>query len=123
MATTHLHFYCNILRFVAARADRADPRIDAMMVRLSAAAAEAEANNGAFTVPGADLAVAARAFAGVAGFLQQQILPEAAASGHDEVVAQLRWSVDTSMELMRQLVAHEAEGTGAAVTLCLPAVH
>ncbi len=112
-------FYTNVLRFVASRADRSDPLIDAMMDKLVAAADEIEASGGSFTVAVEALPQTARAFAGVAGFLQQQILPEAVASGHDEVATQLRWAVDASMEMMTTLMTRAAEQPSGPVTVRL----
>lgn len=112
-------FYADLLRFVAGRSDRSDPAVAAMMQALGGYAAEIE-SSGAVTVAPAELAAAARAFAGVAGLLQRLILPEAVAAGHTAVEARIRWSVDASMELVRTLLAHAAEGATAPVTVKLP---
>ena len=76
-------FYAATLRFVAAKLPGGDARTEAMVVQLQAAARSFEAAGSATIAPG-DLEVAARAFAGVAGFLQKEILPETVAHGHVE---------------------------------------
>ena len=50
--------------------------------------------------------IAARALAGVAGFLQQQILPEVVAAENKFGEVQIRWVIDTSMSVMANLMAH-----------------
>jgi membrane-bound lytic murein transglycosylase MltF len=52
------------------------------------------------------LRLTARALAGVAGFLQQHILPEVSAAKHLVGEVQTRWAIDTSMSLMANLLAH-----------------
>jgi hypothetical protein len=113
-------FYANLLRFVAARTDRADPRTAAMMAALEAAAEEIAAT-GSFTVAPDRLDLTARAFAGVAAFLQKQILPEAVAHGHHDSERQIRWAVDTAMDAVNTLLARAALGQGEAVAVVLPA--
>ncbi len=117
---TDYRFYTGLLRFVAAKADPRDTATAAVMAHLAPLADEIDRAGGVFTVAPADLATTARAFAGVAGFLQKQILPEAVAHGHAEVERRLRWSVDASMEAVRILLVHAAEGAGQAVTVRLP---
>lgn len=106
-------FYTDLLRFIAAKAG-------AEAERLTPMADEFDATGGEITVAPMDFAPAARAFAGVAGFLQQQILPETVAHGHVEVEKRVRWSVDASMDCVRVLLAHAAEGTDRPVTVRLP---
>jgi hypothetical protein len=113
-------FYTDILRFVGSRADRSDAAVAAMTERLAVYAAEMDATGGRFTVPAPELPQAARAFAGVAGILQKLLLPEAVAAGHADVERRIRWSVDASMDLVRVLLVHAAEGTAGDVTVELP---
>lgn len=100
-------FYVAILRFVARKSDRSDARIAAMMDNLERAAAEIEAQGG-FDVVADHLELTARAFAGVAGFLQKQILPEAVAEGNKTGEAQIRWAIDNSMEAVNSLLGRAA---------------
>lgn len=113
-------FYANTLRFVAGKTERTDGRVAAMMAALEQAADSVEAK-GAVTVAPADRELTARAFAGIAGFLQKQILPEVVAAGNGDGEAQVRWSIDTSMELVNRLLAAVACGEAdAAITVTLP---
>ena len=59
-----------------------------------------------FKVEASKLQITARALAGVAGFLQQHILPEVVAAGNETGEAQTRWVIDTSMSIMANLMAH-----------------
>ncbi|MEW5726429.1 MAG: hypothetical protein AB1918_01250 [Pseudomonadota bacterium] len=111
MTLSEVAFYANILRFVAGRSDRSDPRVAEMMDALVDAAGEIEAR-GALTVPAGRYEITARAFAGVAGFLLKQILPEAVAHGNAAGEAQLRWAVDASMEMVNRLLSEAALGHG-----------
>ena len=115
-------FFSALLRFVATKTAQAgmdDPRTQAMVAELHAAAEAVEARTN-ITVVSERLELAARAFAGFAAFLQKQILPEAVAHGHGLAEAQLRWAVDTAMAIVSTLLARAAlEGRGA-VTLDLP---
>lgn len=118
--TDHL-FYASILRFVAQRADRTDGQVAAMMDELSAAADEV-AEHGKVTVAGDRLALAARAFAGIAGFLQTRILPETIAHGNAAGERQVRWAVDSSMEAMNLLLSVAATGAADPVDVRFPAL-
>jgi len=109
------------LRFVAAKTAPETAEVAAMMAELKRIAAEVEADGG-FTVPADRLRLAGRALAGVAGFLQQHILPEAVAAGHGPGEAQVRWVIDTCMEMMTTLTVHaDAGGDAESLTLALPA--
>lgn len=120
MILSGVGFYANILRFVAGRGDRSDSRVAEMMDALADAAGEIEAR-GAVTVPAGRFEITARAFAGVAGFLQKQILPEAVAHGNAAGEAQVRWAVDTSMDMVNRLLSDAALGRGdRPVELRLP---
>ncbi len=105
-------FYAAHLRFIARTTDRSDPAVAAMMEDLGRVA-EAVERRGAFTVPADRLRTTARALAGVAGFLQQHILPETVSAGNAVGEAQVRWVIDTSMEAMAVLMSH-AEVSGDA---------
>lgn len=105
-----------LLRFIAAKGERPDPGVMAQMKALEAAATQIE-DTGTFEVAGAELAVAARAFAGVAAFLQQQILPEAVADGNAAGERQVRWAVDQAMEIVNLLLCRAAETPGEPVTV------
>ncbi|MGE5537560.1 MAG: hypothetical protein ACM33T_00210 [Solirubrobacterales bacterium] len=108
--------FANVLRFVAAHSDRSDPRIAAMMDILGAAADAIEATGGV-TVAAAELELAARAFAGVAGFLQQRILPETVAAANKAGEEQVRAAVDASMDAVNRLLREAAGGAGQPVAL------
>lgn len=112
-------FYANILRFVAQRADRSDAQVAAMMDELSAAADEVAAH-GSVKVAADRLDIAARAFAGIAGFLQTRILPETIAHGNSTGERQVRWAVDSSMAAMNQLLGHAAMGAADSVEVKFP---
>lgn len=113
-------FYARTLRFVARKSDQGDARVAAMMDALAQAADAVEAA-GVVTVAPASIELTARAFAGVAGFLQKQILPEVVADGNKGGEAQVRWSIDTSMELVNRLLGSVARGAAdGPVTIDLP---
>lgn len=115
-------FYAAMLRFVAGKTESAQPddlRTQAMMAILRRAARAAEAGTPLVTASD-DLEVAARAFAGFAGFLQKQILPEAVAHGNTVGEAQIRWSVDTAMATVNTLLSRAALPERGEVTIDLP---
>lgn len=103
---TEYAFYTAQLRFVANKTPRDDAEVAAMMSSLQNIAEQIDAGAKKFHVAAKDLRIAARALAGVAGFLQQHILPEAVAAGNTAGEAQLRWSIDNSMAMMAQLTTH-----------------
>ncbi len=105
-------FYAAQLRFVAARTEQVSPDVTAMMQALKVFANKVE-DGAVFAVPGKHTMVTGRALAGVAGFLQQHILPETIAAGNKTAENQIRWVIDTSMELTASLTVH-AETVGAA---------
>jgi hypothetical protein len=114
-------FYAATLRFVALRSERHDDRVTAMMVVLDDIAGQLERGD-AFTIRAGDLRLAARALAGVAGFLQQHILPEAVAAGNAAGETQIRWVIDRSMECVSELTTHaELTADGEDRTIGLPA--
>lgn len=113
-------FFTAYLRFVAMKTDKEDPDVAAMMAVLNGLADDID--KGANTaVARDDLALAGRALAGFAGFLQKQILPEAVAQGHSQVESQLRWAIDTAMEMMTRCLSHaELVDEEGALMLSLP---
>ena len=98
-------FYAAQLRFAASKTERANDEISNMMDQLQAIADQVDAGP-SFTVKAQGLRAAARALAGVAGFLQKQILPEVIAAGNEIGEAQVRWTIDTSMSLMATMMTH-----------------
>ena len=100
-------FYTAILRFVAQKSDRNDPQVAAMMTILEQAAVEIE-SLGSFNVIADRLEMTARAFAGVAAFLQKQILPEVIAAENKTGETQVRWAIDNAMEAVNALLGHAA---------------
>ena len=73
-------------------------------------------------VPIDKLRLAARGLAGVAGFLQEQILPEVVAAGNAAGERQVRWVIDTSMRMMTRLTTRaELGGDDGPFVLTLPA--
>ena len=75
-------FYAGILRFVAKKTESDDREIRVMMGHLSGIATAIE-HSGRFVVERGNCESAARAFAGVAKFLQERILPEALSAGNE----------------------------------------
>lgn len=113
-------FYTGILRFIANRTDTAaDGRAATMMGLLLDAAATIE-RDGTLTVAAVRLEDTARAFAGVAGVLQQQILPAAVGAGNAAGERQIRWAVDASMDIVRQLLAAAADQPPKDAQVTLP---
>ena len=99
-------FYLRHLRFMARTTAHGDPAVVAMMDRLRLVADGLAANGDRYVVEGRHLRLTARALAGLAGFLQQQILPEVVAAGNPVGERQVRWVIDTSMETMAALMIH-----------------
>ncbi len=115
-------FYAAQLRFVAARTDRESTDTIAMMDALQDFAAKVEKSS-RFDIPGALARTTGRALAGVAGFLQQHILPETVAAGNGSAERQVRWVIDTSMELTATLTVHAetvTDGTPCEIELPPP---
>jgi hypothetical protein len=102
---TDYNFYAGYLRFAADKTERETPEIEAMMAEL-VRLAEILEHESRFKVEASKLRITARALAGVAGFLQQHILPEVVAAGNETGEAQTRWVIDTSMSIMANLMAH-----------------
>tara|TARA_B100000315_G_C14580085_1_gene590009 strand:+ start:480 stop:893 length:414 start_codon:yes stop_codon:yes gene_type:complete len=102
---TDYNFYAGYLRFAADKTERETPEMEAMMAELVRIADLLETAN-SFNVEADKLRMTARALAGVAGFLQQHILPEIVAAENEIGEAQTRWVIDTSMSVMANLMAH-----------------
>jgi len=103
--TSEYNFFISHLRFVAKKTQASTPDVDAMMAALLRIADEIE-NTGRFRVEYEHARYAGRALAGVAGFLQQHILPEVIAAKNDLGERQVRWVIDTSMSMLATLTMH-----------------
>ena len=82
--------------------------------------ADAVEQVGGFTVPADRMKIAGRGLAGLAGFLQERILPEAISAGNAAGEREIRWVIDTSMQLMSTLLAGAETGSAEDATLKLP---
>jgi len=98
-------FYAGYLRFVASKTTSATTEISDMMVELNRIAGILEVSD-TFTVDKNKLRMTARALAGVAGILQQHILPEVTRAMNKVGEVHIRWVIDTSMDLMSNLMVH-----------------
>ena len=114
------NFYAGYLHFVAKNTKVDSPEIQNMMAELIYIAKILE-NDATFTVVQNKLRVTARALAGVAGFLQQHILPEIIEAENVLGELQTRWVIDTSMSLMSNLMVHaELTNDSEAFVVVLP---
>lgn len=92
-----------------------------MMAALESFADNLEAS-ATIDVPYEDAKITGRALAGVAGFLQQHILPETVAAENRLAEVQVRWVIDTSMSLTAALTVHaETVTDGSSCQFDLPA--
>ena len=98
-------FYAGYLRFVASKTTPATTEISDMMAELNRIAEILEVSD-TFTVDKNKLRMTARALAGVAGILQQHILPEVTRAMNKVGEVHIRWVIDTSMDLMSNLMVH-----------------
>ncbi|SCA58240.1 conserved hypothetical protein [Candidatus Terasakiella magnetica] len=98
-------FYAGFLRFVAAKTDKSDVNVNAMMAELNQAADQLD-NGSRFTLLASRAQATSRAFAGVAQFLQHRILPEAQAHGDEKAIKQLEWAVAASLQVGRAIILH-----------------
>lgn len=105
MCLDDFSFFISHLRFVANRTERSTDDVGVMMDALLRIATQLE-DNKAPRVTYVDAHLSGRALAGVAGFLQQHILPEVIAAKNQTAEAQVRWVIDTSMSLMSTLMVH-----------------
>lgn len=97
-------FFTSQLRFVARKTDRESKDVDAMMSSLERIADKIDTGVNYFFVEKNDLRTTARALAGVAGFLQQHILPEIIADNNARGEAQVRWTIDGCMAMMANMM-------------------
>ena len=98
-------FYAGFLRFVAAKTDKSDVMVNAMMAELNQAADQLD-NNSSFNMLASRAQPASRAFAGVAQFLQHRILPEAQAHGNEIALSQIEWALAASLQVGRAIILH-----------------
>jgi len=113
-------FFVAHLRFVAAKTEVESPEIAEMIAELGRIANAIEAGV-EITVESDRLRFAARGLAGLAGFLQDRILPEVVAAKNASGERQVRWVIDTSMRFMSKLTAHaEINGAEEPLVLVLP---
>ena len=99
------NFYAGYLNFVAKSTTPDTYEIQDMMEELSCIAKLLE-NDSTFPVAQNKLKITARALAGMAGFLQQHILPEITEAKNISGELQIRWVIDTSMNIMSNLLVH-----------------
>ncbi|WP_417820095.1 hypothetical protein [Terasakiella sp.] len=98
-------FYAGFLRFVAAKTDKSDITVNAMMAELNQAADQLE-NGSRISLLASRAQASSRAFAGVAQFLQHRILPEAQAHGDQMALSQLEWAIAASLQIGRAVILH-----------------
>jgi len=103
---TNYDFFTAQLRFIAKKTEREPGAVDDTMRALEHVISDLEIHANSFDVKANDLGVTARALAGVAGFLQQHILPEAVEAGHSVGEEQIRWTIETCMSTMAKLMSH-----------------
>jgi len=104
-AMSQYDFFTAQLRFAASKTDRVNTDIDVMMDVLSDIADQIDAQE-SFNVDAQNMRIGARALAGVAGFLQQHILPEVVAAKNNLGEQHVRWTIETSMALMATMMTH-----------------
>ena len=102
---SNYNFYAGYLRFVAQNTTADTPEIRDMMAELGYIANILE-QEVTFTVEQNKLHITARALAGVAGFLQQNILPEIIDAKNVSGEREVRWVIDASMTVMSNLMVH-----------------
>ncbi|HEY9163710.1 MAG TPA: hypothetical protein VIN57_03780 [Magnetovibrio sp.] len=114
-------FYIAQLRFVVNRTERESEEVACMMDALGAIIDALEGGDENFFVPAFRLRSTARALAGVAGFMQQHILPEVVAAQNGVGEKQVRWTIETCMTWMANLMTHaELTKDADGLTLSLP---
>lgn len=120
MCLDDFSFFISHLRFVANRTERSTDDVGVMMDALLRIATQIEGQN-TLNVSYIDAHLSGRALAGVAGFLQQHILPEIVAAKNQTAEIQVRWVIDTCMSLMSTLMVHvETHSKGESCELVLP---
>ena len=114
------NFFTAQLRFAVSKTERTTAVIDEQMNVLSSIADDVD-RCGRFSVDANHVRIGARALAGVAGFLQQHILPEVIAARNIIGEKQVRWTIDTCMSLMAAMMVHaETTSDQEAIELALP---
>lgn len=103
---TNYKFFVAQLRFVANRTKCESGDVARKIDALLAIADEVERGNSNFFIAAKNLRNTSRALAGVAGFLQQHILPEVIADANAMGEKQVRWTIETCMALMAKLMTH-----------------
>jgi len=98
-------FFTAQLRFAASKTERSDDDIDQMMKVLLSIADQID-DTESFHIDVQNIRIGARALAGVAGFLQQHILPEVVAAKNKLGEQYVRWTIDTAMSLMTTMMTH-----------------
>ena len=98
-------FFTAQLRFAATKTERVSSEIDDMMQVLSSIADQID-DREMVVVDARNVRLGARALAGVAGFLQQRILPEVVAAKNNVGERQVRWTIETAMSLMATMMTH-----------------
>jgi hypothetical protein len=113
-------FYIGHLRFIANRTERINDDVGLMMDILNSIASQIETQD-KFTLETHELRAGGRALAGLAGFLQKQILPEVVAAQNEAGEKEVRWVIDTSMAFTSKILMHaEISKDQEALTLGLP---
>ena len=113
-------FFTAQLRFVASKTETNDEAVHGMMRLLNGVADQIDVNE-SFRVDAKNVRMSARALAGVAGFLQQHILPEVIAAKNFTGEKQVRWTIDASMSLMATMMTHaEMTNDEQDIELTLP---
>lgn len=116
-------FFSAQLRFIANRTEREPGDVADNLDALETVIEKIDGGAGSFHVETSDLRTTARALAGVAGFLQQHILPEAVAAGHAAGEAQIRWTIETCMSTMANLMSRaELDKDNLGLDVVLPPV-
>jgi hypothetical protein len=98
-------FYAGYIRYIVGKTVPEKDEIAAMMEELTTIANIVESRD-TFVIRADHLRLVGRALAGVAGFLQQHILPETVAESNETAEAEVRWVIDTSMRLVADLLSH-----------------
>jgi hypothetical protein len=115
-------FFVRYVRFVAAKTARESEEVERLVGELERLADDIE-QDGKCLIEQGRAALSARALAGFAGFLQQQILPETVEAGHDKVEREIRWIIDASMaEVSGLTVFADTAAANETYTLTLPSL-
>lgn len=114
-------FFIAQLHFVVSRTDRESGDVACMMDALTEISDALEGKNEIFFVPHFRLRSTARALAGVAGLMQQHILPEVIAAQNRVGEKQVRWTIETCMTWVAKLMTHaELTKDAEGLSLSLP---